>query len=398
MKKLLLFLSIIALLSLGACSLFDKESEETETAGITDNEILIGSSAALGGHASFLGTQTIHGSMAYIKEVNESGGVNGRQIRLISYDDQYDPPKTVANTQKLISQDGVFALFDYVGTPTSVKIIDMVHEAKIPLLGLFTGAEDLRTPFRPYIFNVRDSYYSEAEGAIDHFVNKLGKKKIAVLYQEDAFGKAVLSGIQISLDKRGLKPVATDTYVRGTMDVEDALTNIKKSNADVVIMVGTYTPLAKFIELSHQSKFKPYFHTVSFIGSEAYGTEIIKREGIDKNEYKKIIVTQVVPSPNSEEYATVREYKKLLKKHFPQDTPNYVSLEGFINAKVLVKALKDSGKDITREKFITELENMNNIDLGIGKSLSYSTSNHQGLRGIYYSSLSPDGIFHIFSN
>ncbi|MBU2524313.1 ABC transporter substrate-binding protein, partial [Patescibacteria group bacterium] len=282
MKKLLLFLSIIALLSLGACSLFDKESEETETAGITDNEILIGSSAALGGHASFLGTQTIHGSMAYIKEVNESGGVNGRQIRLISYDDQYDPPKTVANTQKLISQDGVFALFDYVGTPTSVKIIDMVHEAKIPLLGLFTGAEDLRTPFRPYIFNVRDSYYSEAEGAIDHFVNKLGKKKIAVLYQEDAFGKAVLSGIQISLDKRGLKPVATDTYVRGTMNVEDALTNIKKSNADVVMMVGTYTPLAKFIELSHQSKFKPYFHTVSFIGSEAYGTEIIKREGIDK--------------------------------------------------------------------------------------------------------------------
>ncbi len=147
-------------------------NESSGTNGITDSEIIIGSSSALTGHASFLGTQYIHGSQAYINEINAMGGIHGRKIKLITYDDRYDPVKTVVNTQKLMLEDKVFILFDYVGTPTSVKIIDIVEEEKVPVFGLFTGAEELRTPFRKYIFNVRASYYQETEAAVDYFVKK----------------------------------------------------------------------------------------------------------------------------------------------------------------------------------------------------------------------------------
>jgi ABC-type branched-subunit amino acid transport system substrate-binding protein len=365
------------------------------TQGVSDSEILIGSSSALGGHASFLGTQTIHGSLAYINEMNGKGGVHGRKIRLISYDDQYDPPKTVANTQKLISQDKVFILFDYVGTPTAVKIIDIVHEAEIPILGFFTGAEALRTPFRPVMFHVRDSYYSEAEGAVALFVDKLGLKKIAIMYQEDAFGLAVLSGVQLALKRRNMEPVTTATFVRGTMDVENAVKAIKASDAQAVVMVGTYSPLAKFIKKSLDVDFAPYFHTVSFVGSEAFGQEILTQK-VNPGHYDKIVVTQVVPSPFNEELATVKEYLNLIKKYYPNDTPNYVALEGFINAKVLVRTLQDAGRDLTRAKFIAALESMRNVDMGIGKLISYGNLDHAGLEGIYYSKVAADGTFRIF--
>ncbi|NQU82222.1 MAG: ABC transporter substrate-binding protein [Bacteroidetes bacterium] len=385
------------LLIVGCTSQMQDTQSQEYVPGVSDSEIVIGSTAALSGHASFLGTQTVHGSLAYIEEVNANGGVHGRQIRLISYDDQYDPPKTVANTQKLISEDGVFALFDYVGTPTSVKIIDFVHQAEVPILGFFTGAEALRTPFRPYIFNVRDSYYNEAEGVTAYFVDKLGLKKIAVMYQEDAFGTAVLSGVQLAMERRNMELVATDTFVRGTMDVEKAMETIKKSGAEAVIMVGTYDPLAKFIKISNDAGFTPYFHTVSFVGSEAFGKQLVEVQKVDSVQYDKIIVTQVVPSPFSDEFSTVKEYKELAKKYYPQDEPNFVALEGFINAKILVKALELTGKDPTRDKFIEALESMQNVGIGIGKAITYSANDHQGLQGIYYSKLTEDGTFRIFT-
>ena len=393
---------IAALVVLAALGYFlvtknTQKVEKVAVPGVSDTEILIGSSAALSGSASFLGTQTIHGSMAYINDINEKGGINGRKIKLISTDDQYDPPKTVANTQKLITQDGVFALFDYVGTPTSVKVIDIVNQAQVPLLGLFTGAEALRSPFQPYIFNVRDSYYNETEDAVAYFVDKLGFKKIAVMYQQDAFGETVLAGTQIALKKRNMEPVAVDSFIRGTMDVEKAMGTIKASGAEAVVMVGTYSPLAKFVKIANDAGFKPYFHTVSFVGSEAYAKELTQTQKVDPTQYNKILVTQVVPSPLADEFTTVKEYKTLIQKYYPQDSFNYTSLEGFVNAKVLVAALQNAGKDLTRESFVTGLESMQNVDIGIGKMINFGKTQHGGLRGIFYSKLSPEGNFVIFN-
>ena len=287
----------IAVLIIAGCL----KTKKIETPGVTDREILIGTSCPLGGYASFLGTQYSHGSEAFINEINDKGifrgrriklsdvddkgGIYGRRIKLIVYDDQYDPAKCVANTQKLIGQDRVFMLFDYVGTPTSVKIIDIVNKAEIPAFGFFTGAETLRTPFRPYMFHVRDSYYGEAEGAMAYFIDKLGLKKIAVMYQEDAFGLAVLEGVQYALKRRNMETVATATFPRETTNVENSLKIIKASGADVVVIVGTYTPLARFVNLSHKAGFTPYFYTVSFVGSEAYGKELVEVHKVAPSQY-----------------------------------------------------------------------------------------------------------------
>ena len=299
--------------------------------------------------------------------------------------------------------DKVFMLFGYVGTPTSVTIIDIVHENQIPALGFLTGAEQLRTPFRPYMFHVRTSYYEEAEGAVSYFVDKLGLKKIGVIYQDEAFGKTVLSGIQLAIWRRqqemnlDLEMVAADTFVRGTMGVKPALESLKESGAEAVIMVGTYNPLAKFIKLSLDSSFEPYFHTVSFIGSGAFA-EAIKRQGVPTQHYEKIIVTQVVPSPTSNDFGTVEEYLAAHTKHYPEDFPNYVALEGFVNAQILTEALNRVGPDLTRSKFINILEQMENEDIGLGKRLTYGPYDHSGLTGVYYSRLDPSsGQFVIFS-
>lgn len=364
--------------------------------GVTDNEILVGSSVALGGHASYLGTKYLNGAKGYFQKINELGGIYGRKIKLIVYDDKYDPPLTVANTQKLINDDKVFCLFNYVGTPTSVKVIDIINKAKIPTLGFFTGAEILRTPHRPFMFHVRDSYYAEAEGAIAYFVDNLGFKNIAVMYQEDDFGLAVLSGIQLALNARNLEPSITATYLRGTMDVEDAFGRIKAKNVEAVIMVGTYAPLAKFIKLFHNEKIYPYFHTVSFVGSEAFGSELVKNQEIDSSQYDKIIVTQVVPSPFSLELEGIKEYLDIVAEFHPKDNPNYVELEGFINAKVLVKALQDAGPKLNRENFIEAIESLRSFDVGIGKKITYDVLDHVGLDGIYYSRVNEKGEFMVF--
>lgn len=393
---LLMVISIFAIIYLiNGSKEPDKTNGQTLSNGITDTEIIIGSSSALTGHASFLGTQYIHGSLAYINEINANGGIHGRKIRIVTYDDQYDPAKTTANTQKLILEDKVFILFDYVGTPTSIKIIDMADEAKIPVLGLFTGAEELRTPFRPYIFNIRASYYQETEASVGYFVKKLGFRKIAVFYQDDAFGLAGLKGVEIALNKYGMKPVATGTYVRGTEEVENALQTIKSANPEAVVMIGTYTPLAKFVKLYKEDGLDPYFHTVSFVGADAFALEL---SGNRINTSDKIIVTEVVPDPyeTSAIYLkAVNDYRHLSAKYFPDDKPNYVGLEGYINAVVLVKALDEAGRELNRDKFIQTIESLNDYAVGIGIPVNYGTGDHQAFDKIYFSRLN-NGRFLLF--
>ena len=400
-KLLRLFvLAVIVFFDLAACN-SDNNSQQADQAseqspGVSQNEILLGSSSALDGHAGFLGTQYTHGAVAWFNEVNAMGGVHGRKIRLISYNDAYDPPRTVANTEKLILEDEVLMLFNFVGTPTSVKIIDIVHENAVPAFGFFTGAEALRTPFRQYMFHLRASYYSEAEGLVSYFVDTLGHEKLAVVYQDDAFGKAVLAGVQLALQQRDIEIVAIDTYDRGTMNVQRAVDAIKETGAESVILVGTYSPLAKIIKQCQEGGFTPYFHSVSFVGSEAFAGELLAQQ-INPSLYERIIVTQVVPSPFSDELELVKNYRALVGKYFPEDEPNYVALEGFINAQVLVKALQLSGPGLTRQALINTVEKIDKLDIGIGKPISFGLHDHSGLEDIYYSRLEQDGTFRVFT-
>ncbi|OIN99637.1 MAG: hypothetical protein AUJ49_10765 [Desulfovibrionaceae bacterium CG1_02_65_16] len=401
--RTLCLLLAAALLCGGCRSQGGQTAGEHAAPGVTDTSITLGSSLALSGHAGYLGTQTLRGALCYLRQVNEDGGVNGRRIDLTVYDDSYDPPRCLANTQRLIIKDQVFALFCYVGTPTTVKILPMVEEAGIPLLGMFTGANALREPFSRLLVNIRASYYQETAAAVRHLVADLGLRRIAVFYQYDAYGFDGLTGTELALKTYGLEPVARGSYVRGTLGVEEGFGKIRGSGAEAVVMIGTYGACARFIQLARESRFSPLFYTVSFVGAEELARRIGPRPG------EVIIMSQVVPPVEAAERAETaaeasapatvaamaggaRRYARLLAKYYPDDKPNSVGLEGYYNAQVLVEALRRAGRGLTRAGFIEALESIHGLELEPGLTASFGPANHQGLERVFFTRLR-DGRF-----
>lgn len=390
-----LTLFLVALL-LAGCNQGErpKSGGKKPTPGVTYNEIRIGSSLALSGHAGYLGTETLRGAQAYINHVNETGGVHGRQITLVTMDDRYDPPLCLANTQRLIVEEQVFCLFCYVGTPTTVKIIPLVDKAHIPLIGMFTGANALREPFSPNIINVRASYYQETGVAVTHLVEDLGLTKIAVFYQYDAYGLDGLRGSEMALKKYGLAPVAKGSYIRGTLDVEEGLKAILASDAQAVVMIGTYEPCAKFIRLARERAPSLLFYNVSFVGAEELA-RLLGEQG------ENVIVSQVVPPPELPQtrkmLPSVDEYLALLHHYFPEAKANSVSLEGYYNALVLVEGLRRAGRDLTREGLIAAIQSIQKFPLGEKTSLTFSPTDHQGMDRVYFTRIH-DGTLELVTN
>lgn len=388
---LVVLLALLALPSLPGCGRqSETASVEQDVFGVTDDSVTLGSSLALSGHASYLGTQTLRGALCYLNHVNEEGGVHGRKLKLVSYDDSYDPPRCLANTQRLIIEDQVFALFCYVGTPTTVKILPLLEDARIPLLGMFTGANALREPFNRYIINIRASYYQETAAAVRHLVKDLGLKRIAVFYQYDAYGFDGLTGTELALKEFNLAPVARGSYVRGTLDVEEGLTKIEDSRAEAVVMIGTYDPCARFIQLAQDNGFSPIFYTVSFVGAE----ELARR--LEPTPGPVVVMSQVVPpteGAGARKFSGgAQEYVELLAKYYPDDKPNSVGLEGYYNARILVEGLRRAGRGLTREGFIKAIDSIRDYDLGPGQTVSFGPENHQGMERVYFTRLT-DGRF-----
>lgn len=342
------------------------------TPGVTENEILIGSCSALEGPSHFLGVETVAGAKAYFNLINEEGGVNGRKLKLISADDSYDPAKTQACFDHLMSEK-VFALGFFVGTPTAVKYVPMADSAKIPLVGLFTGAQTLYVPLRHWIVNVRASYFDETRAQVDGLWKTLGYKKIGVIYPEDAFGMAVLEGVKAALKQQGAEPVAIASYQRQTAQVGGAIDTVRGASPEAVVVVGPANTVAPILKQSHAKGWKPLFVTVSFVGTD----ELISEAGQDA---EGMVITQVVPPYYMTEQKSVALYRRSLNKYFPSEQPNFVSLEGFVDAMVLVEGLKRAGKDLTREGLIHAIESIHDHDLGLGPQLklNYSAKEHKG--------------------
>jgi ABC-type branched-subunit amino acid transport system substrate-binding protein len=261
----------------------------------------------------------------------------------------------------------------------------MVEEAKIPVVGMFTGANALREPISRYIINVRASYYQETGAAVRHLIEDLNLQKIAVFYQYDAFGFDGLSGMELALKGYGLTPVARGSYIRGTLDVEEGLSKIAASGAEAVVMIGTYEPCAKFIKLAGERGFNPVFYTVSFVGADELARRLHSHPGIT------LIMSQVVPPPEGPDshahLGDAIEYVDLLKRYFPDDQPNFVGLEGYFNARVLVEGLRRAGRDLTRDAFIKAIESMEQYNLAPGMVVSFSSTDHQGLDSVYFTRL-----------
>ncbi len=353
--------------------------------GVTSTQITIGMSTALNGPASFLGTSFKMGVDAYFNMINDTGGVNGRKLKLVAYDDGYEPKNARTNTEKLIKEDGVFCLLGNVGTPTTLAIRDLLKSERVPLFAPFTGAESLRSPVDRYLLHYRASYNQEIEVFVKGMVEGLHLKKVAVFYQDDGYGKAVLDGAKAALRKRGLAPVATGTYTRNFENVNDAFNTVHAAKPDVVVMGGTYSACAKFITMWKRKTLleklpdpDPVFMNVSFVGPDRLAL-LLDNYGRD------VVVTQVVPpfDAGSPSYPAVAEYLASLRKYLPMSRPSFGSLEGYLATKVFVEVLRRAGKDLTRESFIDAAEGIRNLDIQAGNSISFSKENHQGSQTVY---------------
>jgi len=354
-----------------------------QTPGVTPKSIVLGQSAAFTGPAAQLGIQMNAGTKAYFDHINAQGGVFGRKIELKTRDDRYEANLCIENTKKFIEEDKVFALVSYVGTPTTVAAMPVFTEAKVPLVGPFTGAEAFRTPVNRYIFNVRASYYDETEKIVEQLVST-GNKKIAVFYQDDAYGQAGLKGVQIAMDKRNLKVAALGKVERNTVKVEDAVKTINAVEPDGVVMISAYTSIAEFVRQMKKVGSSTQFHNVSFVGSKAL-SDALKDEG------NGVTISQVVPFPWSPSVAIVKEYQGVMTKAGTTDF-NFSSLEGFIVGKVMVEGLKRAGKDLTREKLVAALEGMNRVDLG-DFTINFSPDSHSGSKYVDLTMIGRGGKF-----
>lgn len=367
-------LATLAASSLGAVA---------STPGITDDRIVLGQSAPLSGPAQALGTEMRAGAQLYFDMVNAQGGVNGRKVELITLDDGYEPTRTVDNTKKLLGEAQVFALFGYVGTPTSAAALPLVNEAQVPFVGAYTGAELLRAPHNRQVFNIRASYFDETE----HIVNQLvttGVRNIAVFYQNDAYGKAGLEGVERAMSRRNLKVSATATVERNTTDVAAAAKSLLAVKPDAIIQISAYKSCAALIREMKKAGSASQFYNVSFVGSQALADEL-GDDGVG------VVISQVVPFPWSGTETVVRQYQQLAQQA-GAERYSFTALEGFIAAKVLVEGLRRSGKAPTRNDLVNALEGLQNYDVG-GFRVNFAPGNHNGSNFVEFTILSRNGRF-----
>ncbi len=374
-------IAVAWLLGLGATSLMDVAAHADP--GVFDDRIVFGQSAAFGGPAAALGLGMREGILAAFKEANAAGGVNGRKLELVSYDDGYEPDRAIANTEHLIDNDGVFALVGEVGTPTSNAAQPIATQAGVPFIGPLTGAAFLRNPALGNVINIRGSYDQETETWIEHLTIDLGISRIAILYQDDSFGRAGLSGVTKAMEKRGMKPVAEATYERNTTAVKMALLTIRQADPQAVVMIGAYKPCAEFIKLAHVLKMNPVFVNISFVDANALAKEL----GEDG---KGVVVTQVVPFPADTSIPLVARYQKALKAANPDAKIGFVSLEGYIVGRLVVEALGKVKGPVTRAALLSTLKETGTFDLG-GITLTYGPNDNQGMHQVFLTVIQADG-------
>ncbi len=350
----------------------------------SDSVLVLGQSVPLTGPAAQLGIQFREGAKLYFNQINAKGGINGRTIDLRTLDDGYEPEKTVANTKKFLA-DGVFALFGYVGTPTSVAALPLATEAKTPFFAPFTGAQVLREPFNRYAIHVRASYFDET-AAIVKQAAAVGIKKFSVFYQNDAYGKAGLEGVERALKTLNLPMTSTGTVERNSVDVKKAVADIMAKQPEAIVQISAYKSCAAFIREARKAGFGGTFYNVSFVGTQALLTELGK-------DARGVVVSQVMPYPYSPNTALSGEYLEALKAVSATNkdiTANYSSIEGYIAAKIFAEALRRAGRNASREAFITAIASMQNYQMG-GFSVNFGTNQHTASKYVDLTVLTDDG-------
>ncbi len=362
--------------------------------GITDKEIRFGIAAPFSGSARELGRQMKLGIETAFNRVNDAGGVDGRMLKLYAADDGYEPSRTLDAMKQLYEKDQVFGIIGNVGTPTAVVAIPYSLERKMLFFGAFTGSNVLRNdPPDRYVFNYRASYAEETDAVVRYLVKirRIPPKQIAVFAQQDSYGDSGFQGVAKAFRAMGANDAAILRlgYKRNTVDVDEAVNTLKaqKTPIKAVVMVGTYRACAKFIEKTRDAVPGMVYTNVSFVGSTALADELML---LGARYASGVIVTQVVPAVSG--YSSiVLEYKNALAKYFPGEAADYVSLEGYVAASVLIQGLKKAGPQLDTEKLVDTLEAMRELDLGLGAKLGFGRAEHQASHKIWGTAIDDNG-------
>lgn len=381
----------------------------TRAQSVASNEIRIGMSAAFRGTAAGLGTELYRGAQAYYSEINARGGLFGRPITVVALDDSYNPEPCIRNTIQLLDRERVFFLSNYVGTPTltrALPVIKQYADQQVVLVGNFTGAQPQReAPYVDQVFNVRASYRQEMMALVERFW-QAGARRFGVYYQIDAYGRSGTDGVARGLAARGAKIAAEATYVRGAKFEEDmgaAVRALREAGCDVVLCTGAYQGCGAFVRSARDAGWTVPISNVSFVGSDAMLALLVKHGRAKGRDYTRALVnSQVVPSYDDVGLPGVVEYRTLMEKHNPQvpeairDTAytpqkhSFISLEGYVNARVILEALRRAGANGGRQSFRQALESLRGLDLGIGAPLTFTAERHQGLDSVYFTRIEGD--------
>jgi len=377
--------------------------------GIAANEIRIGMSAAFRGAAAGLGAELYRGAQAYYSEINARGGIFGRPISVVALDDSYNPEPCIRNTIQLIDREKVFFLSNYVGTPTltrALPVIKQYADQHVVLVGNFTGAQPQReAPYVEQVFNVRASYRQEMQALVERFW-QAGARRFGVYYQIDAYGRSGTDGVARALAARNARIVAEATYVRNATFDEDmgiAVAALREAGCDVVLCTGAYQGCAAFVRSARDAGFAVPISNVSFVGSDAMLSLLVKHGRAKGRDYTRALInSQVVPSYDDSTLPGVAEYRALMDKHNPPvpeairdahyapQKYSFISLEGYVNARVITEALKRAGANAGRPGFRQALESLRGLDLGIGAPLTFTPERHQGLDSVYFTRVDGD--------
>ena len=348
--------------------------------GISKGTIRIGQSAGVTGPVAGSVKEQIAGAQVYLKTVNANGGVAGRRIELVTYDDGFDAKRTPDNVRKLIAEDKVFALFMVRGTPQNESILPIIGAEKVPLVAPLTGAITLHRPVNRYVFNVRAKYQDEVARAINHLATS-GMSRIAIFYANDGFGQDVFEGFTTALQARGVQPAAAASFNWPMGDIGQGVANVHKANPQAVMVIGSGSEAARIIKELKRAGSEAQFVTLSNNAADSF----IKELGDDG---RGLIITQVVPGMNSSQMSIASEYRSMAKAQNVE--PSNAGMEGFMSAKVLVEGLRRAGAEPTREKLVTALEGLRDYDLG-GILISYSATRHTGSSFVEMSIVSSTG-------
>ena len=379
-------------------------------AGVTDSEFTLGMSAAFSGPSRGLGIELYRGAMAYFEQINGAGGVRGRRVALKTYDDGYQPDPCVKNTTTLMLDDQVFLLFGYVGTPTVTRVLPMLkkfQDRSMFLFFPFTGAQPQREPpYGAFAFNLRASYEQETGGLVDNFVN-VGRRRIAVFYQADAYGRSGWAGVRKALRRHGETIAGEATYKRGskfTSIMRRPVEILKEADPQAVICIGAYAACAAFARDAVDMGLRVPIANLSFVGSENMLKLLTDdRTPEDSARYTELLVnSQVVPSYEDTTIPAVREYRELMARHNPAPpaelvtedyTPfehSFVSLEGFLDAKLMAEVLGRLGDAPSRKGLEEAVFTVRDVDLGLGELVSFGPERRQGLQRVYYTVVDND--------